>query len=93
MLDNWLLEFECNSNISANHTCPSPLQSSEYFPPIQQRSTQLFADDAINDLEVLQFTAVDDGYGASVRGPHPSLLDKVRGDRHYSTIGGLCRPP
>ena len=79
MLDNWLLEFECNNNISSNHTCPSPLQSSEYFPSIQQCSSWLFAVDALNGPAVQG--RVDNGQGVSLRGPHlPALLlDNVSG--------------
>ena len=79
MLDNWLLEFECNNNISSNHTYPSPLQSSEHFPPIQQRSSWLFAVDAVNGPAVQGH--VDNGQGVSLHGPHlPALLlDNVSG--------------
>ena len=76
MLDNWLLEFECNNNISSNHTCPSPLQSSEHFPPIQQTSSWLFVGDALNDTEGSAVHGrVDNGQGVSLHGPHlPALL-------------------
>ena len=79
MLDNWLLEFECNNNISSNHTCPSPLQSSEHFPPIQQTSSWLFVGDDTEGSTV--HGRVDNGQSVSLRGPQlPALLlDNVSG--------------